>query len=100
MASHFGPTNMPPIEAMHLGCPVICSDIEGHREILGDAGLYFNPADYDDLLSQMIKVSQDRQRYADGIIQRKATTVFNKETALSCIDNHMLEAIKIRSQWK
>ena len=41
MASYVGPTNMPPLEAMAIGCPVICSDLSGHREEMLEAALYF-----------------------------------------------------------
>ena len=36
-----GPNNYPPIEAASLGCPVILSDLPGHREQMGNAALYF-----------------------------------------------------------
>lgn len=38
-----GPDNLPPLEAMAHGCAVVASDIEGAREQLGDAALYFPP---------------------------------------------------------
>lgn len=34
---------IPPIEAMHCGCPVLAADIPVTREVCGDAALYFNP---------------------------------------------------------
>ena len=34
---------LPPIEAMHCGCPVLASDIPVLREICGDAAFYFDP---------------------------------------------------------
>jgi len=39
----FGPTNIPPIEAFALGCPVAVSGIYGMPEQVGDAGLLFDP---------------------------------------------------------
>ena len=44
MPTFFGPTNIPPIEAIALGCPVAVSDIYGAREQTGEAALYFNPS--------------------------------------------------------
>ena len=35
--------DLPPLEAMALGCPVIASDIPVHREVLGDAAVYIEP---------------------------------------------------------
>lgn len=43
MPTFLGPTTMPVLEALHLNCPIICSDLSGHREQLKDAALYFNP---------------------------------------------------------
>ena len=40
MPSYFGPTNLPPLEAAALGCPVIYSDLPGFREQMGEAALY------------------------------------------------------------
>ena len=42
--SFFGPDNLPPLEAFARGCPVIASDIAGHRAQLGDAALFADPA--------------------------------------------------------
>ncbi len=43
MPTFFGPTNIPPLEAFVIGCPVAVSDIYGMREQVGDAALLFNP---------------------------------------------------------
>jgi glycosyltransferase involved in cell wall biosynthesis len=43
MPTFFGPTNIPPLEAIACGCPVAVSRIYGMPEQLGDAALYFDP---------------------------------------------------------
>jgi glycosyltransferase involved in cell wall biosynthesis len=43
MPTFFGPTNIPPLEALQYGCPTAVSGIYGMPEQLGDAALYFNP---------------------------------------------------------
>jgi glycosyltransferase involved in cell wall biosynthesis len=43
--SLFGPENLPPLEAMALGCPVVAADVPGAREQLGDAALRVQPLD-------------------------------------------------------
>lgn len=43
MPSYFGPTNIPPLEAMMLGCPVAVSNKYAMPEQVGDAGLLFDP---------------------------------------------------------
>ena len=43
MPSYFGPTNIPPLEAMALGCPVAVSNKYAMPEQVGNAGLLFDP---------------------------------------------------------
>ena len=44
MPTFLGPTNIPPLEAIALGCPVAVSDIYGMPKQIGNAALYFNPS--------------------------------------------------------
>ena len=41
----FGPDNIPPLEAMAIGVPVILSDLPGCRAMYGDAVTYVDPLD-------------------------------------------------------
>jgi glycosyltransferase involved in cell wall biosynthesis len=43
MPTLLGPTNMPLLEAYEIGCPVLCSNLIGHVELLGNDGIYFDP---------------------------------------------------------
>ncbi len=58
-ASLFGPNNIPPYEAICLKKPVIISDIPGHREQMGNAALYFNPYDSDELADRIYTLLND-----------------------------------------
>jgi glycosyltransferase involved in cell wall biosynthesis len=49
MPSFYGPTNIPPLEAMARGCPMALSDVYGMREQSGDAAIYFDPESVDDI---------------------------------------------------
>ena len=100
MASYFGPTNMPPIEAMHIGCPVICSDIAGHREILGDSALYFDAKEVKNIHTCLEKMIVSRDKYAAAIRNQAARSVFTVDVALKRINAYLLELIPIRSAWK
>lgn len=53
---------LPLLEAMTLGCPVIASDIPAHREVLGEAGEYFNPLDSSALAEKMRALSAGQAR--------------------------------------
>ena len=43
--SLFGPDNLPPLEAMALGCPVIAARVNGADEQIGDGGMLVDPLD-------------------------------------------------------
>ena len=43
MPTFFGPTNIPPLEAAAVGCPMALSGIYGMPEQMGDAALFFDP---------------------------------------------------------
>lgn len=50
---------LPPLEAMKRGLPVVASDATCVPEVLGDAALYFNPLDIDDMAEKIKKVLAD-----------------------------------------
>ena len=52
--SLIGPTNIPPLEAMYFGCPVICSDIYAAREQLNNAAYFVNPYNALDIAKSII----------------------------------------------
>jgi len=53
MPTSYGPTNIPPLEAMALGCPVAVSRIYGMPDQLGDAALFFDPSSVDQIAEAM-----------------------------------------------
>ena len=53
---------LPPVEAMHFGCPVISSYAPPMPEILGNAALFFDPADPAQLIDCLQKVSDEDLR--------------------------------------
>jgi glycosyltransferase involved in cell wall biosynthesis len=44
---------LPPLEAMHCGCPVIVSDRASLPEVCGDAAVYCDPDDPADIARQL-----------------------------------------------
>lgn len=50
---------LPPLEAMKRGVPIVSSNATCLPEILGDAALYFNPLDIDDIAEKIKKVLAD-----------------------------------------
>jgi glycosyltransferase involved in cell wall biosynthesis len=47
---------IPPLEAMSLGCPVLCSRTSSIPEVVGNAGRYFDPGDIDSIRVAMEEV--------------------------------------------
>ena len=47
---------LPPLEAMSHGCPVVCSDAGPIPEVVGDAGIYFDPNSVEDLRTALERV--------------------------------------------
>jgi glycosyltransferase involved in cell wall biosynthesis len=65
MPTFCGPTNLPPLEAVTLGCPVLYSDLPGCREQMGDAALYCDLSNVSSLAEHLKTLIQDpgeRQR--------------------------------------
>ena len=50
---------IPILEAMSCGCPCLLSDRSSMPEVAGEAALYFNPDDVDDMRSVIVKLLDD-----------------------------------------
>lgn len=61
MPTYCGPTNLPPLEAVMLGCPVVYSDLAGCREQMGDAALYCDLDDVSVLADHLAALMTDRE---------------------------------------
>ena len=59
MPNYCGPTNLPPLEAVTLGCPVIYSDLPEFREQMGDAALYCDLTDVSSLADHLAALIQN-----------------------------------------
>jgi glycosyltransferase involved in cell wall biosynthesis len=61
-ASTLGPDNLPPLEAMALGCPVVSAAFNGAREQMGNAALFFDPLDANDAVAGIAALSDPKLR--------------------------------------
>lgn len=100
-ASLFGPNNLPPMEAAYLGCPVLITDIPGHREEMKDAALYFDGYDEQDLADKIKMILKDEQMASD-LMQKGFALAQEFEKIDYCdILNEILEDFaKKRECWK
>jgi glycosyltransferase involved in cell wall biosynthesis len=70
-ATFLGPDNLPPLEALALGCPVIASKVSGAQEQLGDAAIFFDPKQPEDLALSIKSLHDDRNLKMDLIQKGK-----------------------------
>ena len=74
---------LPPLEALACGCPVAVSDIPPHREVCGQAAVYFDPYSREDLshkLQHVLRLNEaERTSVANQTIKR--ASLYRWETA-------------------
>jgi glycosyltransferase involved in cell wall biosynthesis len=70
---------LPPLEAMACGCPVISSHTSCMPEILGDASIYFNPYEVNDITQKIQLVLETKVK--DELIQKgkERAKIYNVE---------------------
>lgn len=73
--SFFGPTNIPPLEALALGCSVIISKSYANYEQLGENAIYFNPNDANEL-ADLLGV------FKQGLVKKNSTNVLKSNKYL------------------
>lgn len=67
MPSYYGPTNIPPLEAMALGCPVAVSNNFAMGEQVGKAGLLFSPDSPEEIADCIYQVWTDEEKRQEMI---------------------------------
>jgi len=74
--------HLAPLDALSLGTPVLVSDIPVHREVLGEAALYFEAGSAGDLESKIAALAGrgvERERLAD--LGRKRAATYSWDTS-------------------
>lgn len=91
---------MPPIEAAFLGCPVLITDLEGHKEQMGDAALYFNGCNAAELAEQMRLIMTDSAA-RDALLHRERSLArqFSSVDYFGEIRNIIEEFRPFRQTW-
>lgn len=69
------------IEAMRCGCPVASSDIPVHREIYGDASLYFSPYSTEDAAAAIRNLIAPENAGLRARLRERAMAVSDRYTA-------------------
>ncbi|MGG9972102.1 glycosyltransferase family 4 protein [Ferruginibacter sp. SUN002] len=97
-----GPDNLPPIEAMSLGCPVLCGNYEGATDQLGDTALFFDRLNEEDLAGKMENVFENIDLRKELIAKGYNLTneLGNFDNYLNKIYSHLNIYQKIIRTWK
>lgn len=64
------------VEALSCGTPIVCSNVTAMPETCGDAALYFNPYDVNDIAMKMLKMIKNtelRQKLSQKAIKKAET---------------------------
>lgn len=76
-----GPTNIPPLEAMILGTPVLCSNLFEMPKQVGGAGLLFDPFNVGDMADKIYRIWTDerlrKELIEKGLNRAKSFTLEN-----------------------
>lgn len=59
MPTYLGPTNIPPLDAFKLGCPVLYSDLACLKDQAGDAAIFMDLKDPQSLARGLLKLIED-----------------------------------------
>lgn len=65
--SYFEGFGIPVLEAMQSGVPVITAHKSSLPEVAGDAGIYADPFDHEDIAAKMLSLVNDQTLYADAV---------------------------------
>ena len=101
MPTFLGPTNIPLIEAAHLGCAVACSNLEGHKELLGDHALYFDPSKANEIRDCMKRLLDEtlQQKLAAGAGIHIRKSPFQVHKSIPLLDKFLLELQPVFATW-
>jgi glycosyltransferase involved in cell wall biosynthesis len=87
--SFFGPENLPPLEAMALGVPVIAANMPGVNEQLGNHALLFNPADENEMAKHIHTI------YSDATLRNEMIQRGHRRSRAFTIEHYMDEMMKL-----
>lgn len=94
MPTFSGPTNIPPLEAMKMGCPLAVSNIYAMPEQTRGAALLFNPESVEEMANAMVRLWEDDSLCAELSERgRVVSSQWGKEHFEACFRDILLQVL-------
>jgi len=97
--SFLGPDNLPPLEALAIGCPVVAADVPGAREQLGEAAIFFPPAQESKLAEAILSLRNHENRDRLVLAGRARAKLYGWDKYARGIIESLDEFAAIRRAW-
>jgi glycosyltransferase involved in cell wall biosynthesis len=100
MPTYCGPTNIPPLEAFALDCPVCYSDLPGLRDQVGDAAFLLDLDDPSHLAKQLHCILTDRALVARKVeAGHRILEQHSADTFWRGLEGTFRRYFNVRSRW-
>jgi glycosyltransferase involved in cell wall biosynthesis len=95
-----GPENLPPLEAFAVGCPVLAADVSGSLEQFGNAVLYCDPKQPQDIAEKIMHLYANSQ-LKETLVEagKKRAAQWSPDDFVKGIFNLVDDFSKIRVNW-
>lgn len=101
MPTYLGPTNLPPLEAFSLECPVCYSDLPGLRDQVKDAAFLVDLNDPESLVISLLKIINNKDLVNEKIKKGKLIIrELSEEMYWNSLKKIFDRYIKIMKSWK
>ena len=101
MPTLMGPANIPPWEAFKMEVPVIYSELEGIKEVFGDAVLYIDPLKPESIANGIKEIFQNTELKNNLIIKgKKRLDQIDYKTEFDQFFNIIKEYRKLKQVWE
>ena len=91
--SFLGPTNIPPLEAISVDCPVAVADVYGVKSVLGEAAIYFDPNSVESIMGAVCEMNSSNRRDQLVVAGRRIKHNFSPDNFNKTFLKHLRTAL-------
>ena len=101
MPTLIGPTNLPPYEAFKMGVPVVYSELDGIKEVFGDAVFYINPLEPESIAKGIKEIFENVELKKDLIMKgKKKLNEIDEKTEFKQFFEIIKKYRKVKEVWE